>query len=126
MSYTTRILPPEEWGKLASVPTELSWAWEALSPAHNTILVTEQDGAIVATMVLMQAIHAEFFWSDPNLRGRLGVLRGLYDAMFAEARRCAAPTILAASVSAQMTGILEKLGAPLPGQHFVIRTKGES
>lgn len=116
---TTRILPVAEWARLEV--TEARDAWEHLDPDRNRVIVAEHDGAIVGCVILMQAVHAEFFWIAEAHRGRVSVFRRIRERMVAEARAWRAPVVLASAVSDQMRCILGKLGAQsLPGDHYVL------
>jgi len=122
-AFTTRVLPHEEWSRLGR--TSLRKIWGRLDPARNTIVVVERRGAIVGTVMLMQAVHAECLWIAPDHRRKASVLRRLRARAFVEARQQGAPTLLAAALSTRMQRLLVKLGArPLPGVHMVMLTKG--
>lgn len=120
---TTRLLPAADWCRLDTVP-EAGIPWRAMDPHRNHVLVTEQDGQITGTLVLMQALHAECLWIAPAYRGRVSVFRRLRHAMLAYARAWRYPTVLMASMSKQMAAILAGLGADrLPGDHYVLTLK---
>jgi hypothetical protein len=117
---TTRILPPEEWTRLAS--TNASEAWACLDPQRNSVLVVEAEGEIIGSVILMQAVHAEFLWIDPKHRKRASVLRRLRRRLLLEV--AGIPTVLAAAIGVEMRTLLEKLGGHrLPGDHYVLNVQ---
>jgi hypothetical protein len=121
--YSTRILPVDEWPRLAG--TSVGQVWPYLRPMRNTVVVVEHDGEIVGSLVLMQTLHAEFLEIAPDYRGHVAVARKLRAGMTAEAERLGYPTVLASAISDEMRGILAGLGASqLPGDHYVLSVKG--
>jgi hypothetical protein len=119
----TRVLPVDEWSRLAG--TELADVWPYLDSNRNQIVVVEREDVMVGTLVLMQALHAEFLWMAPEERGRVAVGRRLLTALRTEAHMQGWPTVLMAAMSSQMLAIVQKLGAePLPGCHYVLSMKG--
>jgi ribosomal protein S18 acetylase RimI-like enzyme len=114
----TRILPHDEWQRIAW--TEAAPAWASLDPARNTVIVTEDDGVIVGCVVLMQTLHAEFLWIAPEHRGRTAVARRLLSRLVTEAKAWGARTVLGSAMSFQMQDILGRLGRQLPGEHYVM------
>lgn len=122
MTLTERILPSEEWARLAD--TSLGPYWPALDPRQVTVIVIERDGEIQGCCALMRAVHAEFLWIAPSARGRVAVMRRLRRRVIAEAATFGLPTLLMSACSSLMVGIIRKLGAsPLPGAHFVVSLK---
>jgi N-acetylglutamate synthase-like GNAT family acetyltransferase len=116
---TSRILPPEEWPRLAG--TEAEALWPHLDPANAQVLVVEQDGEIVGTWTLLRIVHVECVWIREDCRGRFGVVKRLLSGMRAAARQWGARTVLTASLTDQVKSLITSLGGqPLPGEHFVI------
>lgn len=115
---TTRLLPAAEWGRVADATGDPRWT--ALDPARTDVLVVEHEGAIVGVLALLTALHAECLWIAPAHRGKARVFGHLKTGLWQEAAVRGAPTVLAAALGEPMTGILTKLGAPLPGTHFVL------
>lgn len=112
---TTRELPPEEWSKLET--TNAVDLWRHLNPARHRVIVVEEHGEIVGSMLLMQVVHAECLWIAPAHRKTVPVGRRLLQALFTEAD---APTVLASAVTNEMVRILDKLGSRLEGVHYVL------
>lgn len=117
---TTRILPPEEWVRLAG--TELEAVWPHLDTERARVIVVEDDaGTIVGCWALFPLVHAEGVWIAPAHRGKAAVARQLYRGMVQTARRMEAQTVLTAAVDDHVAELLAHLKAQqLPGQHFVL------
>jgi len=117
---TSRILPSEEWPRLAG--TEAESVWPHFDPARVQVLVVEQDGAIVGTWVLMNVLHAECLWIAPSHRGLASVARRLWTLMQRTARTLGVPAVATAALSDDVRGLLEHVGATkVPGDHYAMR-----
>ncbi len=120
---TTRILPVEEWSRLAH--TEACDVHPFLDPDRSSVVVVEQDGAIVGCHILINVVHAECLWIDPAFRGKTSVARRLWAAVQAQARELGARTIATAACDDQVRELLAHVGATkLPGDHYVIPVQG--
>jgi hypothetical protein len=65
---TVRVLPPEEWEKLAHIePFDRTGL---PSPGHWRIVVAEVEGVIVGFSCLFDCVHMEPLWIDPAYRAR--------------------------------------------------------
>lgn len=73
MSYQTRLLPPEEWHKVADVFTANGSTLP--QAAHAAIAVTEHEGHIVGLLACQLVPHCEPLWIDPAHRGKVSWLR---------------------------------------------------
>lgn len=127
MDYRARVLPVEEWGRLAH--TELGPVVEAgaLDPVWSRVVVVEDsEGRIVGTWSFYYALHADGVWVDPARRGRAGVARRLLDAGLALAEALGARSVVTGALNPQVERLLTKhLGAtPLPGQSFTFGVGG--
>lgn len=117
-----RILPVEEWPKLAD--TEAADIWAHLDSAKTRVLVEEEDGIIIACQVLTFVLHAECFWVHPAYRGRHRIARNLWAGAQNVARSLGAATIATAACDDRLARVLERMKAiELPGQHFVLAVK---
>jgi N-acetylglutamate synthase-like GNAT family acetyltransferase len=115
---TTRILPPDEWHRLAN--TEVEHVWPLLNPEQSQILAIEQDGEIVGTLVMVTFVHAECLWIHPDHRKGFGVMRRLLDGMWDTAKVLGARRLWSGSLSETTTHILHRLGGQeIPGRSFV-------
>jgi hypothetical protein len=75
---TSRILPPEEWARLAACGIETA----NLDPERTMPIVVENDEAdIVGCWLVMPVIHMEGLWIAPAYRQRTSVLRRLLQEM---------------------------------------------
>lgn len=119
----SRILPFDEWSKLAH--TEAAAVYPYLDPARAHIVVVEQDGAIIGCHVLMDILHAECLWIDPAFRGRTSVARRLWTRVQATAKALGVRTMVTSACDDRVRGLLEHVGAvKLNGDHFVVSVKG--
>lgn len=110
---TARILPFEEWSKLAH--TDLVSALPDLDPARVQILVIEDNADVIGCWAMAWCLHAECLWIDPQRRGKGGVLRKLLRAM-----RTFAPHVFSL-VDADTVVMAEKFGGiPLEGAPFLL------
>ncbi len=117
---TTRLLPPDEWPKLAG--TEADAIWRDLDPALSHVIVVELDGDIVGTWILMSVLHAECLWIAPQYRKRASVGRRLWTTMQRTARSLGAPVVATAALSDDVRQMLDRIGAiHVPGDHYAMR-----
>lgn len=123
--YRARVLPADEWGRLAH--TELGPVAALLPRDRAQVIVVEDDaGAIVGCWGLVWALHAEGVWIDPAHRGRAGIARRLLDATLDAASAQGARTIVTGALTPGVERLLTRhLGATrLPGSHFVFGVGG--
>lgn len=119
---TTRILPREEYPRLAG--TELEAVWPTL-PEGAAVLVVEEDGQIVGCWAAFLVAHVEGVWIAPEHRGRGGVARRLLVGM----RRTLVETFgatgaLTGAMTDDVRALLARLGATkLPGDHYALPLK---
>jgi GNAT superfamily N-acetyltransferase len=117
---TSRVLPVEEWPRLAG--TELEAVWPTLDPGSAQIVVVEEAGQIVGCWALLAVWHVEGVWIHPDYRSRpAGVARRLLVAMRYLARRCGALAVLTGAIDPKVRHILtDHLHArPVPGEQFI-------
>jgi len=116
----TRILPPEEWPRLAG--TEAETVWPHLNPDNARVLVVEDDGEIVATWTLMRVVHAECIWVKPSHRGLVSVARRLLMGLREIASALGAGKVWTASLSPEVTDLILRFGGePVPAaEHFIL------
>lgn len=65
---TTRVLPPDEWPRLAG--TDLETVWPNLDPHHACVVVVEQDQEIVACVSVLRQVVLECLWVAPSHRAK--------------------------------------------------------
>jgi hypothetical protein len=118
-----RILPPEEWPRLAG--TEAETVWPRLNPENTQILVVEEDGRVVACWAFLRVVHAECLWVAPTHRGAFSVARRLLRGLREIAAGWGVEKVITGSVSPQVTGLIRQVGGvPLPCESFVLPAEG--
>jgi hypothetical protein len=116
--FTTRVLPPSEYPKLAG--TEAETIWPLLTEAAQ-VLVVERGEQIVGCWVLMPVLHAECLWIAPEARRSGAVGRRLWTAMRAAVTGAGSHAVMTAAVSDEVRALLDKVGATrVPGDHFIM------
>lgn len=116
---TRRILPREEYPRLAG--TELEAVWPTL-PEDAAVLVVEEDGAIVGCWAAFLLAHVEGVWTAPEHRGKGAVARHLLVGMRRTlAEQFGSTGAITGAMSDEVRGILAGLGATkLPGDHYAL------
>lgn len=120
---TTRVLPKEEWPRLAE--TEAGAFWDRLPEMSQVMVVEDSTGTIVGSWILVPIWHAEGLWIAPAHRKQASVARRLWTSLW---RRCrelgiAAVVTAAAEHDAEVQGLLEKVSAsPIEGKAYVMKT----
>lgn len=115
---TLRILPRDEWPKLAG--TELEAVWPHL-PETACVVVVEDNDRIVGCWAIYRLVHCEGAWIDPEYRGNPRVVRRLISGMANVAQAMGGHTVLTAALTEDVATMIGKLnGQELPGRHFVI------
>lgn len=116
---TSRILPPSEWSRL--IGTEVESIVPGLNPEKCAVLVIEEGAQIIGTWVALKMEHVECFWISPEHRGKAGVAARLLRDMRGLLASWGAPCPLTASVTPEMSAMIERLGGiKLPGEHFAL------
>lgn len=118
---TTRLLPPEDWSRLAD--TSLKDVWRDLQPKHpfiDVLVAEDESGAIVGHILFQSLIHCEGFGIAPSERRQGRVFRAMLTAMAEYCDANGFEDVWSGSVSDEITDYLSRLGArPIPGVHFV-------
>lgn len=118
---TARILPPEEWDRL---PEDVALFCTTLRPEDVAAVVVEDEGVIVARMLVMRAPHWEAFWMADEAAGNAGITRALLRAATEKAREWGSTWIMANAAPGPMAKTLERLGGEwLPVHTFMLPTK---
>lgn len=124
-----RILPPDEWHKLAG--TDLELVTEHANQDGLAVIVVEDGEKIVARWCVFQATHFEGIWIDPEYRGRLGVVRPLLRQAFAFPQMRGEQWVFSGAertadgVDEKVAGLLERLGGkPVPVQFYALPVGG--
>lgn len=109
---TARVLPVEEWGKLAG--TDLDGL--PLDPRFAEVLVVEQDGAIVGSLALLTTLHAECL----SVQG-VAATRALWKLLRERVQAAGGTAVWGAALAANMHRLLTRHGEVIPGDHFLLR-----
>lgn len=120
---TARLLPPEEWGRLAG--TELGPVYQHLDPAEAHIVVVEDAaGAIVGCWSAFPVWHLEGVWIAPAQQRRGVVARRLLRQVADLLRAHRVTRVLTGCVSAHVARLLHHLGGTkLPGDQYVLEVE---
>lgn len=118
---TTRLLPPDEWPRLAG--TLLENVWPELDGQHDRILVVEHDGSIVGCAALFTAWHLEGAWIAPEFRQRISVGRLLLRKVRALLKFVGAHDVMMMAMDPDARRICERIGTAthLDCEHFSVR-----
>lgn len=120
---TTRILPPEEWPKLAG--TLLEAAWPHLDHERARIVVVEDEGQIVGCLSLFPVWHLEGAWVAPAYRARIGVGRRLLTAIRETIRTVGATEVWTMAVNREASRMCRRFGSAtlLACEHFAVNVE---
>lgn len=66
--YVARLLPPDEWPRLAG--TDLESVWPHLDPTTARIVVVERQGRIIGAVSVLRQVVLECLWVAPEWRAR--------------------------------------------------------
>lgn len=110
MTPTTRLLPPDEWHRLAAFEPFTSHGLPTVE--HWRVIVGEVDGAIVGFCCLFNAVHWEPWWIDPAYRKHPGLLRQMVDKTGDELR------------AAKVTNVFVCVGDDIPDQQALVQRFG--
>lgn len=114
-----RLLPHEEWPRLAG--TELEKLHPHLAPDMAQILVVEEGDSIVGTWAIYPQVHAEGVWIDPAHRAKGAVAKHLMQGLAQVLAHFETSGFVTSSVSEEVTTLIKSLGGEeLPGRHFVV------
>lgn len=123
---TARVLPVEEWHRMDE---SLDPILAGLSPIKSRVCVVEEDGEIVARVLLFPVLHAECLWVAPSKRKKGSALRRLWELTKRQAVACGFDRVWGASDSEHMTRLLAhpKLGGiPIPALSVVLPCEGRN
>lgn len=121
---TSRILPPEEWHRLAR--TELEQVWPVLDPLQAHIVVVEQGAQIVACWAAIRYVHVEGVWVHPDHRGKGRAAGHLVRQMRSLTSAMGAKAVWTAALTDQVRRLIAHFGGvKLPGEHYVMSMGGE-
>ena len=104
----TRILPPEEWDRL---PDDVRAFCASVHPEDVAPVVVEDEGVIVARMLVLRAPFLESFWMAPERAGNAGVTRALLRACYEQAGEWAPRWVMAHAAPGPLCDTLPRMGA---------------
>ena len=117
---TTRVLPVEEWPRLAG--TELETIWPIVDPRLAHMLVVEDGPEVVGCWALLTLAHVEGLWIAPAHRHRGRVFARLIAGMRALARAEGFRAVGTAADTDTVRALLVKAGAHrVPGESYVLQ-----
>lgn len=118
--YSQRVLPPEEWPRLAG--TALEALWPHLAPEHTRIVVVEADGAIVACWAATRFVHLEGAWIAA---GHQRAARRLLTSTRAQVRALGASYAVTGATGPDVAAVIARLGGqPLDVGWFMVPMGG--
>jgi hypothetical protein len=113
-----RLLPPEEWSRLAG--TDLEAHWPHFNPAQTDVMVVEHEGQIIGCLSMLKVFHVEGLWIAEAHRRKGAVMRHLLELMQATAETHDTRGLVAGAITQQMRDVLAGLGASALPDQFVI------
>lgn len=118
---THRVLPPDEWPKLAG--TLLETAWPTLNPRETRIVAVEDAGQIVGCVALFPVWHLEGVWIAPERRGTVSVARRIVTAVRSLAKALGASEVLMMATTDAAARMCRRFGraTPLTCEHFAVQ-----
>lgn len=117
---TSRTLPPEEWPRLQG--TLFDTIWTTFDPAWAEVIVVESGGRIVASVALLNILHAECL----SVAGGLAAGRALWIALSDRVRERGGRAVWAAADDTPMHRLLMRHAQPVAGHHFLLSVKEQS
>ncbi len=123
---TTRILPRDEWSKLAGTELEPAWPYLAQRADDDAFVAVIEDGnRIIACWAAAQEWRVDGFWIHPDFRrtGRVAHrgLQFMLAQLHERGARCATTSALTEDVRRLAVHIG---GVQLPGDHYVFPVRG--
>jgi hypothetical protein len=115
---TDRILPVEEWPRLAG--TDLFTVLPYLPASETTIIVVEDDdGTIVGCWATFRVHHAEGVWVAPAYRHKVSVARRLWRRMRQVILERGAESMVTAAMAPEIDALLAKRAQALPQEYML-------
>lgn len=122
---TTRLLPPEEWGKLAG--RDIAALFPLVAADDLQVVVVEDGDRIVACWAAVRIVHFEGVWIDPAYRHRPSVIKRLVRETFTAARRWADKWAMTAAADEDVRRLITKHlgGVAVPSDQYIVPLSGE-
>jgi N-acetylglutamate synthase-like GNAT family acetyltransferase len=117
----TRLLPRDEWNRLAGTEAEAVYPF---LPETARVLVAERDGAVVGTWVLTPIYHVECLWVAPALR-KSTIAARLWTGMRLICASLGIERVMTGAMTDDVRALLAHVGGEqLPGDHYVLTFSG--
>ncbi len=118
-ALTSRVLPFEEWSKLAG--TELADLATHPTRFQAHVLVVEAGDAIIGTWMVLPVWHVEGLWVHPDYRGKASVGRRLWTGMRRLVTALGGQAAMTAAIDPTVEAMLQTAHAqPLPGRAYLL------
>ena len=116
----TRLLPQDEWHRLAH--TEVGREWSTIPTSTRVIVVEDDASAIVGAWLVLPIVHVECLWIAEPHRKHTSVARRLWTAMRALVRaEFQAHAVATAAVADEVRALLRRAGGvQIPGEQWVL------
>jgi N-acetylglutamate synthase-like GNAT family acetyltransferase len=118
---TSRVLPREEWDRLAGTELAAVLAAAQHANAEMIVLIVEDGEQVVGCWALLQCWHAEGLWVAPAHRGKAAVARRLLRLAASVAEQIGFRSVCTAALTPDVTKMLDAVATRLEGQHYVLR-----
>lgn len=118
-----RVLPPEEWDRLAQ--SELPALLALTHPRDVDVVGIESGGELAACIAVLKITHFEGVWVDPRFRGNPGVMRSLLREAYAIPEARGEHWAIGGAATPDMRGYLSRIGAPLQADYYAIKVGGD-
>lgn len=119
----SRILPVDEWDKLDV--TQFDQIAPTLRPEDVQVVVVEDGGRIVSSMVVMRVVHFESLWIDPEYRGHPTLAKRLLAESIEAARKWASKWVWGCSNTDHMDDIIKRVsGQKMAVDSYIIPLGG--
>lgn len=120
---TSRLLPVEEWPKLAG--TLLHPTWQALDPRAARVLVVEDGEQIVGCISIFPVWHVEGAWTAPARRGSISIGRRLWTSLRALWADLGVSEFVCMATTPEGRRLCLRSGdvTPLTCDHFAVRVR---
>lgn len=120
---TSRVLPQDEWFRLDV--TQFAQIAPTLRPDDVQVIVVEDEGKIVSSMVAMRIVHLESLWIDPEYRGHPTLAKKLLRQALESVSKWAASWVWGCSDTDHMDDIIKRVGGQkLPVDSYKIPLRG--
>lgn len=121
MTPTARVLPPDEWDKLADFEPFKSHGLPTVE--HWRVIVGEVDGEIISFCCLFNAVHWEPWYIAPAYRKHPGLIRAMINKTDEEllAAKVGNVFVCVSDDLPEQQALVERFGfEPAPGKLYIL------